>query len=144
VPSVVRAAIKRHLPSNVAYAPTRIPAGWRYVAWDSGRETPGLFPTGKGLNIWFSDTPSSRTPVNGFHVYANQPCSMKGAMKTFRFGRIKVAWSTTYEDSQAWRCASPAVTILVSSGGSGNDPQAIVNRRARAIAEMAASAQQIK
>ena len=147
VPAAVQQTIKHRVPSKVAYVPTRRPADWRYVSWDAGSQTPGLFPAGRGLNVWFSDTPSSRTPVNGFHVFSNQPCSMKDAMKTFRFGRIKVAWSTTYEDSQAWRCVTPAqsapITILVSSTGSGNDPVRVVNERAAASAEMVASAKHI-
>jgi hypothetical protein len=145
VPDAAQRAIKQRVPSRVAYVPARLPAGWRYVSWDAGSQTPGLFPIGQGLNVWFSDTPSSRAPANGFHVSSNQPCSMKGAMKTFRFGGIRVAWSTTYEDAQAWRCVTSAraapVTILVSSAGSGNDPERVVNQRAAAIARMVASAE---
>ena len=71
VPDAVQQAIKHRVPSKVAYVPTRQPAGWRYVSWDAGSQTPGLFPTGQGLNVWFSDAPSSRTPVNGFHVLSH-------------------------------------------------------------------------
>jgi hypothetical protein len=147
VPASTQDAIRHHVPSNVAYVPIQAPAGWRYVSWDSGRETPGLFPQGKGLNIWFSETPS-RTPVDGFHVYPEDRCSMKGAMKKYNLDGVSVGWSATYEDSQAWRCVTSAhsalVTILVSGNGTNNDPPQVVNRRAKAMAEMVGTARPVK
>jgi hypothetical protein len=71
-----------------AYVPTRLPSGWRYRAWDAGRETPGLFPGGHGLNIWFV---TSHPSGAGFHLYADARCREEVPMKRFRFGRITVS-----------------------------------------------------
>src|SRR5438105_163745 len=52
LPHSVEQGIARNVPRPFAYVPGRAPVGWQYHAWDMGRETPGLFPRGRGLNIW--------------------------------------------------------------------------------------------
>jgi hypothetical protein len=156
VPLKAERAIKEHVPLANRYVPTWVPAEWRYFSWDSGNGTPGR---GSGLNIWFT-TPNSYQPCGslgctphsaagpGFHVFADSHCSLKGAMQTFRIAGVRVAWSATFEDAQAWRCiAQPgraAVNVSVSSVGMGNDPRQIVEARAHALAETVASARLIR
>lgn len=149
--------IARSLPRWLAYAPTRVPVGWRYHAWDAGKETPTLFPRGHGLNIWFSTPPNPhqfcarcapRQPEGaGFHVYADSRCSTHGAFKTFRIGKIVVAWSSTSEDALAWRCVRGhvLVSMSVSYAGIGVGPHSaealrIAVRHAAVVAKMLAGA----
>jgi hypothetical protein len=140
VPASVKRAITRAVPRAFAFVPTSAPSGWRYFSWDAGTETPALFKRGRGLNIWFS-TAGSGAAGPGFHVFRDPLCSMRGAMRTFRINGIVVAWSTTFEDSQAWRCvgARHQTRMLVSADGTGYDSTAVAAHRASAMARMVAS-----
>src|SRR5206468_11042291 len=67
----------------------------------SGRETPGLFPRGQGVNIWFRTTYPSGA---GLHVYADPRCALQHPMRTFRVGQVNVSWSSNFGDDRASRC----------------------------------------
>jgi hypothetical protein len=158
VPRPAERAIVRSVRRAFAFAPAQAPVGWRYDAWDAGRETPGLFPRGRGLNIWFSTPPSPwqfcphctpREPKGaGFHVYADRRCSTRGAMAIFYLGKNTVAWSATTEDGLAWQCVHTRgllVRISVSFAGIGLSAPAaralrVARHHAAAVATMVASA----
>ena len=158
VPRGAERAIARSVPRPFAFVPARAPVGWRYQAWDAGRETPGLFPRGRGLNIWFSTPPYPKQFCShclprqskgaGFHAYADGRCSASGAMATFHIGRNTVAWSATAEDALAWECVRVRhllVRVSVSFAGIGLSPHAaraeqIAKRHGAAVARMVASA----
>ena len=138
VPAAVQRAIVDRVEPRFRWVPTVAPAGWRYRAWGPG-EPPRR---GTALDIWFSPTGSTEIGP-GFHVLAVASCSLKGAMKRYAFDGVRVGWSTTYEDSQAWMCLSRRLEVVVSDTGTGGDPPAAVAKRARAIARMAASARRL-
>jgi hypothetical protein len=132
LPLSVEREIAGSVPPPFLFVPTRAPTGWRYDSWDRGRETPGLFPHGHGLNIWLSTPPYPyqfcsrcvpRQPKGaGFHVYANLHCSLRGALKRFHVNKVTVAWSATFEDGLAWRCVRARhllVMLSVSFAGIG-------------------------
>jgi hypothetical protein len=136
IPPAVEEAIARGVPAEYAYVPTRIPSGWRYRAWDAGRETPGLFPRGRGLNIWFTTPHPSGA---GFHVYADRRCRRETAMRRFRFGRIVVAWRTNFGDDRAWRCVPTRrgmLQVSLSFVGSTSLNVDLDARRAEPVARM--------
>jgi hypothetical protein len=135
VPLSVQRSIAEKVQPRFRWVPTLAPAGWRYRAWGPG-DPPRR---GTGLDIWFS--PAGSTEIGpGFHVLPVTSCSLKTAMKRFTFDGVRVGWSTTYEDSQAWTCLSRRLEVVVSDTGTGGDAAAVVAKRARAIARMAASA----
>jgi hypothetical protein len=109
VPLSIQRTIKRHHP-EIAYLPTRLPAGDLYRSWGDGRNA---------FSIWFGIT----QPRLGFHV-SRSPCSrmhslMGDPRRTFRVNGVKVYWSATTEDQQAWRCFTVGHTpILLSSSQS--------------------------
>lgn len=144
VPLRVERAIAHVLP-KLAYVPTHLPSGWRYHSWDTGRETPGLFPQGTGVNIWFSIL-KQRSAGPGFHVFASPTCSVSGGegRKTFRFGRIVVAWFATNVDGMTWRCvidsSGERLMLMVNSNGTDVGSARVIQRYARGIAAMVASA----
>jgi hypothetical protein len=142
VPLPVQHAIVQHVPSRFAYLPTRLPRGWRYRAWDAGRETPELFPLGDGLNVWF------RTPHPsgaGFHVFSDRRCRLQHPMKIFRIGRVTVSWTDDFGDDRVWRCLRTqhgTVQMSISYIGSATSIQT-GKRRALPVARMLASARRI-
>ena len=162
VPRPAERTIARSVPRAFAFAPALAPVGWRYDAWDAGRETPRLFPRGRGLNIWFSTPPYAaqfcpsclpRQPKGaGFHAYADRRCSTRGAMKIFHLGKSTVAWSATTEDGLAWQCVRARgllVRISVSFAGIGLSTPAggalrVARRHAAGVATMIASARLLR
>jgi hypothetical protein len=97
VPAAVQNAIRSHVEPRLAYVPMTAPPGYRYASWIRARSRP------HGLTIWFRWR-RARYPGLGFNV--GDGCGEFGAtMKLFRFGGVRVRWSTTYSDAQAWRCA---------------------------------------
>jgi hypothetical protein len=98
VPARAQHAIKQQLSPLYAFVPTRLPPGYRYANWMHARRLP------THLTIWFT-WHRSRYPGLGFNVSADR-CPPVHAMKTYRFGRSIVHWSTTYTDADAWRCVT--------------------------------------
>lgn len=102
VPASVLRAIERHNP-QVAYVPTRLPAGYHFEAFQD-------YPS-KGFDLYFGTT----QPTLGFHAQP-EPCSAMGpAVKSFRVNGFRVYWSATYADQQAWRCLRHGRTRIVLS-----------------------------
>jgi hypothetical protein len=70
-------------------------------------------------------------------------------MKTFRIGGVKIYWSATYEDQQAWRCITRGrrQTLLQSAVSiSGDDGLASAKQRRDALnlARVVAYAQPVR
>jgi hypothetical protein len=134
--------IARIVPSQFAYVPGPAPAAWRYRSWDTGRETPTLFPRGRGLNIWFTTPHPSGA---GFHVFADRRCSRERPTRRFRVRRAVVSWSSNFGDARVWRCVrSPHATVRLSV--SYVEPARslrIAVARARRVALMVAAATHI-
>jgi hypothetical protein len=136
VPVSVQHAIVHRVPPAFAYVPTRLPVRWRYRGWDEGRETPQLFPRGRGLNIWFTTPHPSGA---GFHVYADSRCSRDSGLRRFHFGRVTVAWTSVFGDDRAWRCVrTPRAMLRLSLTfiGSANPNVAVAARHAESIAKI--------
>src|SRR2546425_7859265 len=80
VPLRVQQAIEKRVSGQVAYVPTRLPAGYRYAKWHGVRS---------GLDIWFGPGPNP-APLLGFHASQSTPCSSYGhPIRTFRIDGIK-------------------------------------------------------
>jgi hypothetical protein len=144
VPVSVQHAIVQRVPHAFTYMPTRLPRGWRYRDWDAGRETPQLFRRGHGLNIWFT---TSQPSGGGFHVFVDRGCRLDRPLRTFRFGRTRVAWSTTFGDERAWRCirtpGGTTLRILLSFIGSPIPDLSVAARTAAPIARTLATVERI-
>ncbi|TML03450.1 MAG: hypothetical protein E6G36_09260 [Actinobacteria bacterium] len=96
VPLRAQQAIRLRVEPLLAYVPSSLPAGYHYARWMEAHSRP------RGLTIWFRWR-RLRDPGLGFNVAEGCP-EFGEPMKTYRFGRVSVRWSTTYTDAQAWRC----------------------------------------
>ena len=123
--------------------PTQLPRYWRYRAWDAGRETPGLFPRGRGLNIWFTTPHPSGA---GFHVFADRSCRFEHGMRRFHIGHVAVSWNSDFGDDRVWRCVRTANrTIQMSVSYIGSPTSIAVGvRLALPVARMLASVRRIQ
>jgi hypothetical protein len=143
VPMPVQHAIVRQVPRPFAYVPTYLPRRWRYRAWDAGRETPELFPRGRGLNVWFSTPHPSGA---GFHVYADRRCRLQSSMRTFHIDNAKVSWTTTFGDDRVWRCVRTRKRTIQMSVSYIGSPTSIADgaRVAMRVARMLTSVRRIE
>ena len=143
IPVSVQHAIVQRVPRPFALMPTQLPRYWRYRAWDAGRETPGLFPRGRGLNIWFTTPHPSGA---GFHVYADRSCRLEHPMRRFHIGHVTVSWSSNFGDDRVWRCVRTVdrtIEMSVSYIGSATSIAAGV-RRALPVARMLTTVRRIE
>ena len=93
VPAVVQARIERASP-GLAYVPTRIAPGFRYVRWRSGEDAVRIwFRNGAGWEVVFVAVPQ-------------QGACTAGKEKSFQLAGNKVYWSHTENEQEAWRCVS--------------------------------------
>ena len=129
VPVQAQLAIRSRVEPQLAYVPLTAPAGYQYASWMAARTRPD------GLTIWFR-WHRARYPGIGFSV--SEGCAEAGAtMKLFLFGRVRVRWSTTYTDGQAWRCVASGgrrVFFYVSAPGYGLSSSPSPRALARMIA----------
>ena len=95
VPLRAQQAIRVRVEPLLAYVPSSLPAGYHYARWMQAHSRP------RGLTIWFRWR-RLRDPGLGFNVAEGCP-EFGEPMKTYRFGRVSVRWSTTYTDAQARR-----------------------------------------
>jgi hypothetical protein len=99
VPLFVQRAIKKQVRPLIAYVPTRLPAGWRYLRW--GRPHTRHAPVGMSIEFAWRQ----RREPDLYWGVAVQSCPRDMApMKTLHIHGFKVFWSTTYEDATAWIC----------------------------------------
>ena len=152
VPALVQRAIRARVPPLLRYLPTLVPAGWRYLAWDTGAGSRAR----ESLNIWFSvggfDCGSSlgcgtneRVIGAGFHIGLDPNCRKQTALAMTRFhlDHVEVAWNTTDQDAQAWRCVirpgQPTLAISVTGGIAEGSAQGI-RKQALSLARIVATA----
>jgi hypothetical protein len=137
VPLRVQKSIRAAVKPFLAYVPVSVPRDYRYLRWLRSRSAP------LGLSIEFAWR-TDRDPQLIFNVQDARRCPEIGRpMAVFRFGTIKVNWSTTYEDSQAWRCVSRSnrkTFFIVSAPGNGSEK----GPSGRALARMIGTAQLIR
>jgi hypothetical protein len=109
VPVAVQQAIKRQVNPVYVLIPAFVPPGERYERWTTHQ--------GSGLQIWFQRDGAAKKI--GFSVSLIGSCLGPGfgPTRTFTFGGVKVYWSGTYEDQQAWRCIKSRVgpTVLMAT-----------------------------
>jgi len=135
VPLRAQQAIRLRVEPLLAYVPTSLPAGYHYARWMQARNSP------HGLTIWFGWR-GARDPGLGFNVAEGCP-AFGATMRTYRFGRVRVRWSTTNTDAQALRCLSRGnrrVYFSVSAPGYGLEGAP----SARSLARMVASARPLR
>jgi hypothetical protein len=107
VPAPVQQQIVQQAP-KLAYVPSRLAPGWRYVTWSS---------TGRLLVIVFRNRAGGEVD---FLVsrFTGRDCSY-GEQKSFQLAGVKTYWSHTAAQQRAWRCVGgillTAVTSLPSS-----------------------------
>jgi hypothetical protein len=104
VSSRVQSLIEKAHP-GVAFVPTRLPAGYRYWKYNSGRS---------GFGIFFSKPRQGLPPAQLGYGTGFGACGTYGsAMHTFTMNGVPVQWSATYEDQQAWRCLTTTKRTLI-------------------------------
>jgi hypothetical protein len=118
VPLTVQREIQQRVKPIYTWTPTFAPVGDRYARW-------GRASNGNGLSIFFNRR-GGPTDDLIFNVAANGSCAKNFGrpMKTFVFGGVKVHWSATYEDQQAWRCLKSPTGTPFAIWASQNHPGA--------------------
>jgi hypothetical protein len=104
VPTRSQQAIKARTP-QYAYAPARVPTGWRYYKWTFTRSP-------AALRIWFRD--KAKHEITFIASPLHGACAA-GREKSFQLDGNKVYWSHTVNEQQAWRCVgSVRMTVATS------------------------------
>lgn len=103
VPAAVQARIERAAP-GLAYVPTRIAPGFRFVRWRSGVGAVWIWLRNRaGWEVVFV-----AAPLKG-------ACTA-GKEKSFQLAGNKVYWSHTENEQEAWRCVSrPGGTVRLAA-----------------------------
>jgi hypothetical protein len=106
VPEAAQARIKAKAAS-LAYAPTRIPIGFRYRSWQYRQGALRIsFRNQAGWEITFVAVPLAGS-------------CRRGMQKSFQLAGNKVYWSETPTEQQAWRCVArrnrPPVRLVAAS-----------------------------
>lgn len=137
VPLRVQRSIRAEVKPFLAYTPVSAPRDYHYLKWLRSRTGP------LALSIEFAWR-TDRDPQLIFNVQDAHRCPEIGRpMAVYRFGNVKVNWSTTYEDSQAWRCVAHSnrkTFFIVSAPGNGSKK----GPSGRALARMIGTAQLIR
>jgi hypothetical protein len=137
VPLRVQRLLKRRAP-RAAYVPTRLPAGYTYLAHENH------FPRGFLLGFTCCDDNLSLISFNAGLVKSTEPCNQGLARKVFRIDGVVVGWTPRRNDQKAWRCIRQGSTRLLLTV-SGEAPHNATSWRApRQLAQMAASARPIR
>lgn len=105
---VIPQNVQRHIVKSfgrLAYVPTRLPPGYHYTNHFS------YGPTDFGLSF------DKRHDHLGYTV--REAHCPGGAMHVFRVNGLRIRWSGTYEDQQAWRCVTSGnVSLIVGASRS--------------------------
>ena len=75
----------------VAYAPSRLAPGWRFVRWTHAGP----------LRIWFADKAGREIVFAAARFSGNCRAGME---KSFQMAGVKVYWGQSSVEQQAWRC----------------------------------------
>jgi hypothetical protein len=132
VPVLVQQAIARRTP-QLAYAPTRIPIGYRYLKW--------RWAQGDGaLRIWFRNKGGKEIVFISTWQYG--ACAA-GREKTFQLAGNKVYWGHRAEEQQAWRCVKLPSDASVKIQLTAATPQPPTQFADVGLGRVAASARKI-
>lgn len=139
VPVAVQRQIQRRVGQTYRWVPMFVPDGEAYGRWERA-------PHGNGFSIFFNRR-GGPTDDLIFNVAPIGSCGSQfgPTMRTFNLRGLKVHWSATYEDQQAWRCVTSggvrfAVWATQAHPGAGN-PR---SRRALDLARVVASAEPVR
>jgi hypothetical protein len=101
VPVPVQHEIARKAPL-VAYVPARLAIGWRYHHWTNSGALRIFFRNKSGREIVFVAARFSGVCRSGME-------------KSFQLDGVKVYWSHTANEQQAWRCVNGMKLVAASS-----------------------------
>jgi hypothetical protein len=104
VPVFTQHRIATRAPS-LAYVPARLAIGWRYRNWKV---------EGGVLRIWFANK-AGRT-ITFVAARLSGKCRT-GMEKSFQLAGVKVYWSHTANEQQAWRCVNGVRLVAATSLG---------------------------
>jgi hypothetical protein len=99
---------------RLAYVPTRLPPGYHYTE----RFSYGQNDFGLSFN-------KRRDTHDQLGYTVREAHCPGGAMHVFRVNGVRIRWSGTYEDQQAWRCVTSGnVSLIISASRSisGDSP----------------------
>jgi hypothetical protein len=103
IPQSVQREIEKSF-GRLAYVPTRLPPGYHYSQHFS------YSPTDFGLSF------NKRGDVHDQLGYTVREAHCPGGtMRVFRVNALRIRWSGTYEDQQAWRCIKSGNASLIVS-----------------------------
>jgi hypothetical protein len=101
VPAPVQDQIAAKAPL-VAFAPSRLAPGWRYVRW-----------TQQGpLRIWFENRAGQEIVFVAARFSGNCRAGME---KSFQMAGVKVYWGHTSGEQEAWRCVNGMKLVAATS-----------------------------
>jgi hypothetical protein len=104
VPLFTQGQIAKTVPA-VAYVPARLAIGWHYRRWTHQQGALRIFFTNKaGHDITFV-----AAPFTGNCAAAKE--------KTFQLAGVKVWWSHTADEQQAWRCVNGVKLVAATALG---------------------------
>jgi hypothetical protein len=93
--------VQRH--PTLAYAPARLSVGWHYETWS--------FRDG-AVRIRFANKAGSEVTFLAARFKGN--CAL-AKEKSFQMAGVKVYWSHTYNEQQAWRCVNGVKLVGATS-----------------------------
>jgi hypothetical protein len=102
VPAFTQGQIAKTVPS-LAYVPARLAIGWRYRRWTH---------RGGVLRIFFADKAGHEITFVAVPLIGKCRTGME---KSFQLAGVKVYWSHTANEQQAWRCVNGVQLVAASS-----------------------------
>jgi hypothetical protein len=104
VPVFTQHQIAKTVPA-AAYVPARLAIGWRYRRWTH---------TGGVLRIFFADKAGREITFVAVRFSGNCAAAKE---KTFQLAGVKVWWSRTASEQQAWRCVNGVKLVAATALG---------------------------
>jgi hypothetical protein len=102
VPTFTQGRIAKTVPS-LAYVPARLAIGWRYRRWTH---------QGGALRIFFANKAGREITFVAARFTGNCRTGME---KSFQLDGVKVYWSHSTNEQQAWRCVNGMRLVAASS-----------------------------
>ena len=104
VPLFTQHQIAKTVPT-VAHVPARLAIGWHYRRWTHRQGV---------LRIFFSNKAGQEITFVAAPFYGNCAATKE---KTFQLAGVKVWWSHTANEQQAWRCVNGAKLVAATTLG---------------------------
>ena len=104
VPVFTQHEIAKTVPA-VAYVPARLAIGWHYRRWTHA---------GGVLRIFFADKAGREITFVAVRFSGNCAAAKQ---KTFQLAGVKVWWSHTPDEQQAWRCVNGVKLVAATALG---------------------------